>query len=224
MSSESEALRPPVLAGLVLALSVAAGLSYMAGWDWEISHGLLLAWKGAGVGLLALYAALRARGPDGWLLCAVMACGALGDVLLDVGTTVGALAFLAGHLLAIVLYLRNRRPRPALSQWLLAVVLVPATVILAWLLPDDRAGAPLVALYALVLALMAACAWLSRFPRLRTGLGAVMFLVSDLLIFAREGPLHGQAWLGFGVWGLYYAGQLLIVLGVTQTPARASNR
>ncbi|MDQ0464014.1 putative membrane protein YhhN [Caulobacter ginsengisoli] len=204
------------MSGLVLALSVAAGLSYMAGWDWEISHKALLAWKGAGVGLLAVYAAMRARGPDGWLLAAVMACGALGDVLLDVGTTVGALAFLAGHLLAIVLYLRNRRRRLTLSQGLLAIVLVPATVTIAYLLPDDRAGPPLGALYALGLALMAACAWISRFPRLRTGLGALLFVVSDLLIFAREGPLHGQAWLGFGVWGLYYVGQLLIVLGVTQ--------
>jgi uncharacterized membrane protein YhhN len=204
-------------AGPVLALSVAAGLSYMVGWNWEISHGLLLAWKGAGVGLLALYAALRARSPSGWVIAAVMACGALGDILLDFGTVPGALAFLAGHVLAIVLYLSNRRRRPTASQWLLAMVLVPATVTVAYLLPDDRAGAPLGAVYALVLALMAATAWLSRFPRFRTGLGAVLFVISDLLIFARQGPLHGQAWLGFGVWGLYYLGQLLIVLGVTQT-------
>jgi uncharacterized membrane protein YhhN len=66
---------------------------------------------------------------------------------------------------------------------------------------------------------MAATAWLSRFPRFRTGIGAQLFLISDLLIFARMGPLHGQAWLGFGVWGLYYLGQLLIALGVTQTLA-----
>jgi uncharacterized membrane protein YhhN len=46
------------------------------------------------------------------LLVAVMAFGALGDVLLETsGMTVGALAFLAGHVVAIVLYLRNRRPR-----------------------------------------------------------------------------------------------------------------
>lgn len=209
--------------GPVLALSVAAGLSFMAVWDWNLPHDALLAWKGAGVGLLALYAALNARTPDGWQLAAVMAFGALGDVLLDANLTYGALAFLAGHLLAVALYVRNRRPRPALTQWLLAMVLVPATVAIAWLLPDDRTAAGPIALYALGLSLMAATAWLSRFPRFRTGIGAQMFLVSDLLIFARQGPLHGQAWVGFGVWGLYYLGQLLIVLGVTQVLAADRN-
>lgn len=205
--------------GPVLALSVAAGLSFLAGWDWPLPHGLLLAWKGAGVGLLAVYAAMEARTLDGWWLAAVMALGALGDVLLDVGLVPGAVAFLFGHMFAIGLYLHNRRPHPSLTQWLLAIVLVPTTVLIAYLLPDDRAGAPLVAVYALGLALMAATAWLSRFPRFRTGIGAQMFLISDLLIFARQGPLHGQAWLGFAVWGLYYLGQLLIVLGVTQVLA-----
>lgn len=207
--------------GPILALSVAAGLSFMAGWDWDLPHAAMLAWKGAGVGLLALYAALRARTADDWWIAAVMALGALGDVLLDIKLVYGALAFLAGHLLAIGLYWRNRRPRPTVTQTLLAVVLVPSTVVIAWLLPDDRAGAGPIALYALGLSLMAATAWISRFPRFRTGIGAQMFLVSDLLIFARQGPLHGQAWVGFAVWSLYYLGQLLIVLGVTQTLAVA---
>lgn len=207
--------------GPVLALSVAAGISYMAGWDWEISHGLALAWKGAGVGLLALYAALRAKSLDGWIIAAIMALGALGDVLLDFGTAIGGLTFLAGHLTAIGFYLRNRRLRPTPTQWLLAGVLVPATVTIAYVLPDDRGNAPLVAVYALGLSLMAATAWLSRFPRFHTGIGAQMFLISDLLIFARQGPLAGQAWVGFAVWSLYYLGQLLIVLGVAQTLAVA---
>jgi len=50
-----------------------------------------------------------------------------------------------------------------------------------------RAAAPGVAVYSLGLALMAATAWTSRFPRFRVGIGAVMFLVSDLLIFGRMG-------------------------------------
>jgi uncharacterized membrane protein YhhN len=205
--------------GPVLALSVAVGLSYMAAWGWNLSSGVLLAWKGASVGLLTLYAAMKARSLDGWWIAAVMALGTLGDVLLDANLTAGAVAFLAGHILAIGLYLHNKRPRPTATQWLLAVVLVPATVAIAYLLPEDRTRAPLMAVYALGLSLMAATAWLSRFPRFRTGIGAQMFLVSDLLIFARQGPLAGQSWVGFGVWGLYYLGQLLIVLGVTETLA-----
>ena len=78
---------------------------------------------------------------------------------------------------------------------------------------------PVVGIYTAFVASMAAAAWISRFPRYRTGIGAMMFLASDLLIFATMGPLAGTAWAGFAVWALYFAGQFLIVLGVTRTLA-----
>jgi uncharacterized membrane protein YhhN len=84
-----------------------------------------------------------------------------------------------------------------------------------------------VALYAAGLAIMAASAWLSRFPRRGVALGALMFVVSDLLIFARMGPLSGAAWAGFAIWGLYFGGQALVCVGVVRTispdPAPASS-
>jgi uncharacterized membrane protein YhhN len=203
------------LAKAVLGASIIAGVSYVASWSLHLPPVAELTWKGLGVSLLAVYAALNARSLDGWLLVAVMAFGALGDVLLGAaGLTVGALAFLAGHLVAIGLYLRNRRPSPSRSQLALSVVLVPAVVITAFLLPADRAGAPGVAVYSLGLALMAATAWLSRFPRYRVGIGALMFVVSDLIIFGRNGPWPDNFATGLAVWGLYYFGQLLICLGV----------
>jgi uncharacterized membrane protein YhhN len=206
--------------GLLIA-AILAGVSYMASWGMGLPPTAAVAWKGAGVALLALYAASRAKSLDGWLLVAVMAFGALGDVLLETsGLTVGALAFLAGHVVAIGLYLRNRRPSLTLSQTLLAVLLVPATVFIAFLLPSDRAQAPGIALYSLGLSLMAATAWTSRFPRYRVGLGALMFLDSDLLIFARAGPLHGLAWVNYAVWILYFAGEALICTGVANGLAR----
>jgi len=207
----------------VLIASIIAGVSYVAAWSLHLPQGAELTWKGLGVGLLAVYAALQARSLDGWLLVAVMAFGALGDVLLGAaGLTVGALAFLAGHLLAIGLYLRNRRPTLSRSQLALAIVIVPATVIIAFLLPADRTGAPGVALYSLGLSLMAATAWTSRFHRFRVGIGAMMFVVSDLLIFARAGPLPDSFAVGLAVWGLYYFGQLLICVGVTQELSKRS--
>ena len=207
--------KPSLPAKAVLIASIMAGVSYVAAWDQGLPQAVELTWKGLGVALLAVYAALNARSLDGWLLVAVMAFGALGDVLLGAaGLTVGAIAFLAGHLLAITLYLRNRRPSPTRSQMALAIVLVPAVVIIAFLLPADRAGAPGVALYSLGLALMAATAWISRFPRYRVGIGALMFVASDLLIFGRDGPWPDNFATGLGVWGLYYFGQLLICVGV----------
>lgn len=202
---------------VLLLAAIAAGVTYMISWSWPLPFWAATAWKGAGVALLAAYAASQARDADGWLLATVMALGAAGDVLLEThGLVVGALAFLAGHLVATWLYWRNRRPVPTRRQWLLAALLIPSTVATAWSLPLDRAMAPGIALYALGLSAMAAAAYLSRFRPGRVALGALMFLVSDQLIFARAGPLHGLAWVGDAVWILYFSGQTLICAGVVE--------
>jgi uncharacterized membrane protein YhhN len=206
---------------LVLACAIVAGVSYVASWDMGIAPVTSMLWKGAGVSLLALYAGLKARSLDGWLICAVMAFGALGDMLLEAaGLTVGAVAFLVGQLIAIWLYLRNRRRALSRSQALFAIILVPATGIITFLLPTDRDLAAAATLYSMSLAVMAAMAWTSRFPRAVVGAGALMFVVSDLLIFARAGALENAAWIGLAIWGLYFFGQTLICVGVTRTLAR----
>ena len=213
-------MRADAAARLVLTAAMVAGVSYLAADHLSLAPAMSLTWKGAGVGLLAAYAALKARSLDGWLICLVMAFGAAGDVLLGPGGfLVGGGAFLLGHLVAIGLYQRNRRLGLKAIDWMLAAAFVVATVALAYSLPADRAGAPGVALYAAGLAIMAASAWLSRFPRRWVALGALMFVVSDLLIFARMGPLSGAAWVGFAIWGLYFGGQALVCLGVVRTIA-----
>lgn len=198
----------------LFATALVAGTSYYFA-DWLVAPGMLhIAWKGSGVALLAIWAALNARSRDGWLLAAALALGALGDVLLETaGLTVGAIAFLAGHAAAIVLYLHNRRATAAVTQRALALALLTATPVIAWLLTGD-AG---VTLYAVGLGAMAASAWASRFPRYRVGLGAVLFVVSDLLIFGRMGPLAGSAVPGLLIWPTYFAGQALIAWGVVGT-------
>jgi uncharacterized membrane protein YhhN len=208
-------------AAWVLAAAIVAGTSYVAGWFLALPEPVAVAWKGAGVGLLAAYAALNARTSDGWRLVAVLAFGALGDVLLEThGLIAGALAFLAGHLTAVWLYLKNRRPALAARDWAIALALIPLITVTAWLLPPDRSGAPGVAFYALGLSAMAATAWLSRFPRLLTGAGALMFAISDLLIFLRTGrPALDVFPMGLAVWGLYLGGQTLIALGGVRTLA-----
>ncbi len=201
---------------LVLIAAVVAGVSYVGSWVLGLPPTASTTWKGAGVALLALYAALNARDADGWLLALVLAFGALGDVLLEThGLVTGALAFLAGHLVAIGLYLRNRRALLKAADWTIAVLLMTAIPIAAYLAPPVRAGAGLIALYAVGLAAMAAAAWLSRFPRSLVALGALMFAVSDLLIFVRTGrPALDGFPMALAVWGLYFAGQALIAVGV----------
>lgn len=199
----------------LLPVAMLAGVSYAVSGSLGLNPLILIIWKGAGVGLLGLWAALRARDADGWLLAAVLALGAAGDVLLETsGLTIGALAFALGHLTAIILYARNRRVRLGRSQTLLAALIVPLVTLTAWSLPSDRSQAMLIAVYALLLATMAAMAWTSAFSRFRVGIGAMMFAASDLLIFARLGPVADTITVGVAVWLLYFFGQWLIANGV----------
>ncbi|VXC96963.1 lysoplasmalogenase [Sphingomonas sp. AX6] len=193
-----------------------AGISYFIAGKVGLQGPAMVAWKGAGVGLLAIWAATKAENTDGWVIALVLALGALGDVLLEVaGLTVGGIAFLAGHVVAIILYLGNRRRKPTASQSLLGGALLVATPAISWMVTRDCG----VAVYALAIGAMAAAAWTSRFPRYRTGLGAVMFVTSDLLIFARMGPLEASPLPGLLIWPLYFGGQALIAHGVVQTLA-----
>jgi len=227
--------------------AVVAGVSYcLPAWSGWQGAGIIV-WKGAGVGLLAVAAAMTALAArqhsspsvsstaalksskhhlsfnDALLLTSVMACGALGDVLLDaISLVAGAAWFALAHLLAMGLYWRNRRTEDTLSSigaltrlwpfWLGVPLALGTTAVLA-------RGQPLggVAVgYTLLVALMAAFAWRSRFSRWLTGLGAFLFVVSDLCIFARTaGPLALQTTFGLLVWPLYFGGQALIARGVT---------
>ncbi len=194
-----------------------AGASFFFAERLGVAGAAHVVWKGAGVGLLALWCATQARDADGWLITAVMALGALGDVLIEWRLEAGAVAFLIGHVVAIALYVRNRRSRLTPSQMTLGLLIAPATAFVAWMLVLGQPGGLGVVFYAAGLGMMASTAWVSRFPRYRTGIGAIMFVASDLLIFARIGPLAGSALPGLLIWPLYFGGQALIAWGVVRT-------
>jgi uncharacterized membrane protein YhhN len=193
-----------------LFASLVAGISYwfVAG-SW-IPGLYLILWKGAGVAFLAVYAWVHHPVRDAHRIALVMALGALGDMVLEVNFTGGALAFFAGHMVAIALYLRHRRDGLPTTDKAAAATLLIGVPALSF----GLTGKPEVAFYALGLGGMAAAAWASDFPRLRVGIGAVMFAVSDLLIFARMGPLAESPVPHLLVWPLYYFGQFLITVGV----------
>ena len=200
--------RPWLLASLV------AGISFYFVKDAALGGLFKIAWKGAGVALLAIYALHHAPGRDGKMLAVAMAFGALGDMAIEIDLRAGAACFFVGHIVAIALYARHRRANPTPSQKATAVALLLGTPVIAFFLPTDRTAAPGVALYALALGGMAAAAWSSAFPRYRVGLGAVLFVASDLLIFARMGALAYSPLPHLLIWPLYYVGQFLICVGV----------
>ncbi|MEY4952396.1 MAG: hypothetical protein RL299_820 [Pseudomonadota bacterium] len=197
-----------------LLLSLVAGISYFFVQNSQLPGLYLMAWKGAAVALLAVYAMVRHSGADSRQIAVVMAFGALGDVLIILQLEWGAISFLIGHLIAIHLYLRHRRAKLTLSQKAAAVCFLVLIPVISFLLPADRAAAPGVALYATGLGAMTAAAWTSTFSRYTVGIGAVMFAVSDLFIFAEIGPLKGSAIPDLLIWPLYYFGQFLICTGV----------
>ena len=139
-----------------LLLSLLFGISYFFVMDSNIPGVYLIAWKGAGVGFLAVYALVRLHRLDGKIVGAIMALGAIGDMALEYDLFLGAGAFMAGHGLAILFYSRFRRHKLGFSQKVFAILLVPLSVLIAWTLPADRADAAGVAVYCLSVAVMAA--------------------------------------------------------------------
>lgn len=196
-----------------LVASLVAGTSYWLAAKGHVPGLWLILWKGAGLALLAAYAWAHHPSRHARMMAGVMALGAIGDMVLEVNFTGGALAFLLGHLLAIGLYVAFRREKPTTSQKATAVVTLMVVPLIAYQL-SGRAD---VALYALSLSGMAAAAWMSSFPRYRVGVGAMMFVASDLLIFGRMGPLAESPLPGLLIWPLYYFGQFLICTGVIAT-------
>lgn len=199
-----------------LLASIVAAVAFYVLRDAPIGGVQLMLLKGAGVALLAVYALRRSTGIDGKLIALVMALGAVGDMAIEISFTAGGGAFFLGHLVAVALYLRNRRPSPSPSQQLTGLALLIATPLVSWFLSHD-AG---VTLYAAGLGAMAATAWLSRFGRYRVGTGAVLFVLSDWLIFSRMGAVDLAPLPDLLIWPLYYFGQFLIATGVVQALRR----
>ena len=202
-------------------LALLGGISFFIAVYQRLDGPAIWAWKTSGVGLLAVWAAANARGKFGWMIAAALGFGALGDYLLDAkGLEVGAVAFVIGHIIAISLYLMNRRAQTTPSQRLLGWLTMPATLAIVWGMLSPAPGWWHAAIYSLFVAAMAATAWTSRFPRYRTGIGAMLFLASDLFIFAGEGGVLSKDVTLWLVWPLYFGGQALIAWGVVSTLAK----
>ena len=199
--------RPWLLASLV------AGVAYYFLWNNPIGGLWLILLKGAGVGLLAVYVLRQSHGLDSTILAVALALSAVADMVLEIDFVLGGALFLASHCVALGLYLRNHQDTLSARQKAFAAALFTGTPAVSWLL-SERAD---IALYSAVLGAMAAAAWLSRFPRYRVGLGAVLFIVSDWLIFSRAGSFDLGVLPDILVWPTYFAAQIMIATGVVQT-------
>jgi uncharacterized membrane protein YhhN len=205
-----------IWARAALYAGILAGFAYLFVMHQSLGSATMLAFKGTGVWFLAIYAALNARSTSGWLITGVMAMGSLGDVLVEQNLELGAGAFIVGHILAAWLYFKNRRRQLSPSQKWLAIIVVPAVLLISWILTQDG----LSLLYSLFLAVMASLAWTSLFSRYRVGIGAMLFVLSDLMIFARGAEWISGTAVDLAIWAFYFAGQVMIVVGVSEVLAK----
>lgn len=200
-----------------LLASIASATAFYFLSDQPVFEGIwgLLA-KGASVGLLALYVLLRVphdkRGVEGGLLVVALAMAAAGDVAIELWFEIGGALFAAAHCVAVALYLRHRHPRVSPSQKLTGLALLIATPLVSYALSGQTA----IAIYAAFLGTMASAAWMSHYPRYRVGTGAVLFVVSDWLIFSKFGTFDLAPLPELLIWPLYYIGQVMIATGIVQ--------
>jgi len=176
------------------------------------------------VPLIALAAAAwLAGGPV--LLVLALAFSALGDFALSRpgmrAFLAGLVAFAAAHVFYLVLFtaLSGRGPYMAFIDHTLLALFLAWIAISAeiWLVPHT--GPKLkwpVRAYVFIIALMALAAL--TLPLGAVAIGAVYFVASDVILAYRnfrmdpDDPLSGRA--GWLLWGLYIAGQAMILMGV----------
>lgn len=201
-----------------LFLSLIVAITYPVSFYINMPDLVMIAWKMAAVGCLALYALRNHHHGNFLILAAILSFYALGDGLIEFDIIWGAVSFSMGHVIAIYLFSRYRRPRLSPSQKTLALIipiLVPSIAYITATTPTDSGFNA--ALYSFLLSLMAAMAWSSAFPRYRTGLGAILFIISDLLLFSRFKIGDNNIILNLSVWYSYYFGVFLMTTGIVQT-------
>ncbi len=200
-----------------LVLSLVASFAYFYLQVTDLPGLYLIPIKGSAVAFLALYALLRHGSRDAHMLAGALAFASIGDMAIEIDLIAGAVAFIGFHTIALLTFWRNKREGLEGGDSLLFLLLLLGTPLVAYFLPYNEGLQPLVALYSLALGAMAAAALASNFPRLRVGAGAVLFVISDLLIFSEMGPLSGSAVPHYLVWPIYYLGMFLITVGVVTT-------
>jgi uncharacterized membrane protein YhhN len=176
--------------------------------------------KTLAVAALAVLAYLEGGGP--WLAIALALCAA-GDAFLAGDPKrwlpFGLAAFLAGHVIYVLLFWRERGPAAGTAFWAVApLIVLAAAVMLVQLWRSLGPLKPAVVLYVLAIVAMVATSLL--LPRLRwpATIGAVAFMASDAILsfdLFKGAKLMGSPRLtAWAVWFLYFGGQAMIAWGM----------
>lgn len=189
----------------------------------ELPKWLVVAMKGCFSLCLALSVFLARNGRPSQYIAAALAISAIADVLLvTVGLVPSALGFAIAHSLAIAAYASTRDFESSLA-WVIGATAIPivAVALSCWAL---AAGGHSIGIgfFPIISGTMAAFAVLSRFPRHLNGLGALIFVGSDVLVLADIGVLQRSGEFGWLTWACYAGGYALVARGAI-TAQFASN-
>ncbi|HWU13406.1 MAG TPA: lysoplasmalogenase [Caulobacter sp.] len=175
--------------------------------------------KTLAVGALSVLAYLEGDGPG---LAIALALCALGDAFLAGDPKrwlpFGLAAFLAGHLVYVLVFWRERGPAGTPFWTVAPLVVLVAAILVAKLWRSLGALKPAVVLYVLAIVAMVSTSLL--LPRLRwpATVGALAFMVSDAILsfdLFKGARLAGSPRLtAWAVWFLYFGGQAMIAWGM----------
>lgn len=199
-----------------LLASLAAAFAYYLFKDTNFPGVYLFAFEAGALLLLGAYALLRHASADARLMAGSVAFAGAGVVAVELHLWIGALILIAGHGMAIAVFLAHRRPSLTGSQKAAAVTLLVFTPLIAWLEASGDPAAIVAVVYALVLGGMAGCAWTSSFPRYRVGTGALFLVAAGLVSIGGMGPFPGGNLARLLAWPLFYVGHFVMCTGVIQ--------
>ena len=200
-----------------LMLSVAAAMLFYYLRVSELPEIFLWPIKGSACAFLAVYAWLRHSGSEARQVALAMTIAAIADMAVEFDLRVGAAIFVIFHIVMIRLFAAHSRGHQTGRDTVIFLALLMLPALIGYLLTRSTGLGWLTAIYAGVLGIMAAAAWASSFPRWTVAAGAMLFALSDLLIFAGLNPLAESRIVELMVWPIYYLGQFLMAVGVVTT-------
>ncbi len=200
-------------------LAVAYGMGLWPITDWPEA----MFFKGICIFMLFMMALTRGtdKGFDGgtkFLLMLALLSGTAGDALLEApwedAFLMGLGAFLVGHVFYIMLVLNNKDAKaPPANKLLVGLVWIAVIAnFIIMFMQQAEITLPIIA-YSLILATMASTAILSRFNLFYVGIGAILFMVSDMILGLAM-FIDIPSWMGNVVWATYFPAQALLTLGI----------
>lgn len=191
-----------------------------------LNPALIIVWKLLCAGFLTMSVGLVTRSKPMILLTASLSMIVIADFLLAIGhVTIAGGVFVLAHIIAICAYAASNKNRediaskdiPHLMKW--GPWLIPLTVFIGAIFIVKTTDLPAVlAFFPVFSAMSSSFAIRSRFPTILTGMGAAIFMLSDI-VFVIGSIGGGPASVGWIVWFCYFVGLALIARGAFEYSA-----